>query len=424
MVAVPALYAVTTPVIMPTSATTGLLLLHNPPMVVVLSVDVVCAQITVGPVIAAGEGFTVTIAVAAQPSVDVYDMIVVPPATPVTTPVVAPTVATDVALLLQVPPGVASLSVVVCPEHTSSVPVMADGNALTVTTRMAKHPAPVVYVIVAVPGAMPLTIPVDKPTEATEGVVLVQVPPETVLVSVVVVATHSEAVPPIADGVALTVTIAVREQPETVYDIVAVPAVMPETTPVPDITDATPGLPDDHAPEGVASARVVVLPMQTERIPVIAAGTALTVTVAVVVQPALVVYVMIEVPAPMPVTIPDEAPTVATAVVPLTHVPPGDALLSVVVDPAQTDSVPVIAGGAGLTVTTVVRTHPGVLVYEIVAVPAATPVSMPVVSPMVAMPGAAEAHVPPVVGSESVLVPPTQTTVVPVMGGGVQIDQR
>jgi hypothetical protein len=59
-----------------------------------------------------------------------------------------------------------------------------------------------------------------------------------------------------------------------------------------------------------------------------------------------------------------------------------------------------------------------------VAVPAATPVRMPVDEPIVAMPSAAETHVPPATGSERVLVVPTHMLVKPVIAGGVHIDQR
>jgi len=54
--------------------------------------------------------------------------------TPVTVAVVpAPAiVATDVDVLLQVPPGVASKRVVVPPEQTMGTPVMLEGMALTV----------------------------------------------------------------------------------------------------------------------------------------------------------------------------------------------------------------------------------------------------------------------------------------------------
>ena len=59
---------------------------------------------------------------------------------------------------------------------------------------------------------------------------------------------------------------------------------------------------------------------------------------------------MIHMLAATPVTIP-VLPTVATAVLLLLHVPHSDVLLNVVVEPAHTLAVPVIAGAAGLTVT-------------------------------------------------------------------------
>jgi hypothetical protein len=59
------------------------------------------------------------------------------------------------------------------------------------------------------------------------------------------------------------------------------------------------------------------------------------------------------VPAATPVTTP-EVPTVATAVLLLLHVPPGVASVNEVVEPAQTDVVPVIAPTEPPTVTTTV----------------------------------------------------------------------
>ena len=55
-----------------------------------------------------------------------------PPFTPVTRPValIEPLVGI---LLVQVPPPVPSVSCVVCPWHTTSVPLIAVGNAFTVT---------------------------------------------------------------------------------------------------------------------------------------------------------------------------------------------------------------------------------------------------------------------------------------------------
>ena len=60
---------------------------------------------------------------------------------PVTTPVV------DIepiagALLVHVPPGVASLSVIVLPTQTCEGPLMAEGPALIVTVRVTVHTVP------------------------------------------------------------------------------------------------------------------------------------------------------------------------------------------------------------------------------------------------------------------------------------------
>jgi hypothetical protein len=124
---------------------------------------------------------------------------------------------------------------------------------------------------------------------------------------------------------------------------------------------ATPVLEDVHGltaagvPEPV---NVVVDPAQTFNTPVIA-GCALTVTVAVLLHPLLLVYVMIVVPAATPVTTPALV-TVATPVLEDVHgltaagVPDP---VNVVVYPTQTVNVPVIAGCA-LTVIVTVLEHP------------------------------------------------------------------
>ena len=59
-------------------------------------------------------------------------MVVVPTATGVAIPVEAPMVATVGVLLLQVPPDVASVSVVTEPEQTPALPAIAAGNGCTV----------------------------------------------------------------------------------------------------------------------------------------------------------------------------------------------------------------------------------------------------------------------------------------------------
>lgn len=60
-------------------------------------------------------------------------------------------------------------------------------------------------------------------------------------------------------------------------------------------------------------------------------------------------------PARMPDTTPVLAPTVAIDVLPLVHVPPVVALLSVVFVPSHISNVPVIAAGSGFTVAVAVR---------------------------------------------------------------------
>ena len=58
-----------------------------------------------------------------------------------------------------------------------------------------------------------------------------------------------------------------------------------------------------------------------------------------------------EVPAETPVTTPVDSPIVATPVVALLQIPPVVVFASVVVAPAQTDSVPVITGKTGSATT-------------------------------------------------------------------------
>jgi hypothetical protein len=64
-----------------------------------------------------------------------------------------------------------------------------------------------------IPVATPVTTPVAASTVAIAGVLLVQVPPVGVLDNVRVPPTHAVAVPAIAVGKALTVTVAVVIQP-------------------------------------------------------------------------------------------------------------------------------------------------------------------------------------------------------------------
>jgi hypothetical protein len=91
------------------------------------------------------------------------------------------------------------------------------------------------------------------------------------------------SVPLIADGKGSTVTTAVVLQPlPIVYVIVAVPADTPDTTPVDEFIVATDVLLLTHDTPGVvALLSEVVEPAQRSCVPVILAGTGLTVNMAV-----------------------------------------------------------------------------------------------------------------------------------------------
>ena len=96
------------------------------------------------------------------------------------------------------------------------------------------------------------------------------------------------------------------------------------------------------------------------------------------------------------------------------------ALPSEVVAPVHTTRVPVIVPptGNGLTVITRVATERTpqlfMILKDIVAVPAATPVTIPV-APTEAIPGAEELHVPIPARSVSAVVDPLHTVAVPLM---------
>ena len=107
-----------------------------------------------------------------------------------------------------------------------------------------------------------------------------------------------------------------------------------------------------HVPPASVLLSGVVAPAQTVVAPVTVAGTALTVTTDVVLQPVVSVKVISVVPALRPVSTPDEAPIVATAGLLLVHdMPDGVGLVSTVVVPVQIAVVPAMADGSGFTVT-------------------------------------------------------------------------
>ena len=90
--------------------------------------------------------------------------------------------------------------------------------------------------------------------ESTEEVLLLQVPPEGVLLSVVVAPAHINSGPVTADGKAFTVSIIPwKVEAQTVvwvYVIIVVPKLTGVTIPVEEPTVATAGLLEVHTPPG------------------------------------------------------------------------------------------------------------------------------------------------------------------------------
>jgi len=123
------------------------------------------------------------------------------------------------------------------------------------------------------------------------------------------------------------------------------------------------------------------------------------------------------VPDDTPETTPDERPMVATVVLPLTHVPPGEVLLNVVVVPWQRVRVPII-GESVTTVTTADAVQPGATWYIMVVDPGVVPDNTPLPRPMVATVVLLLVHVPPAGESVRDIVPPAQTVVGPTIAPG------
>jgi hypothetical protein len=133
----------TTPVTTPEELTVAIdaeLLLHVPPLTLLVRDVAEPAQTVSVPAIAAGAAFTVTTFVRMHPENSKYVIVAVPEDTPVTTPLVSPTVAIESLPLIQLPPVVVFVKVVVAPEHTVAVPPIVPGRASTVTTVVDLHP--------------------------------------------------------------------------------------------------------------------------------------------------------------------------------------------------------------------------------------------------------------------------------------------
>jgi hypothetical protein len=144
---------------------------------------------------------------------------------PVTTPVVA-TLAIVAALVVQVPPVTVEVSALVLAAQMVAVPeiVPAEGEDTTLITLVAvavPHVPVTVYVIVAVPVALPLTTPAAV-TEATAAFELAHVPPVTVLLNVVVPARQTvvapESVPAVVAAFTVIVLVAVPVPQALVFE--------------------------------------------------------------------------------------------------------------------------------------------------------------------------------------------------------------
>lgn len=99
------------------------------------------------------------------------------------------------------------------------------------------------------------------------------------------------------------------------------PAATPVTTPVDEPIVATVTLLLAHVPPVLALLSVVVAPVHTDVVPVIAAGSGFTVTTIDLAQPVPSVYIMVDVPVVSAVATPDEF-IVTTLVFDELHVPP------------------------------------------------------------------------------------------------------
>ena len=123
---------------------------------------------------------------------------------------------------------------------------------------------------------------------------------------------------------------------------------------------------------------------------------------------------IIAVPAKTPPTIPVLLPTVAMVILLVLHAPPLVPSYKMDVLPAHKLSMPDIIVGMGLIVTVVLAGQYPAKLYEIVAVPAASPVIVPEVLPTVATLVLELLHTPPPARGISVAVEEAQIVVVPV----------
>jgi len=203
-----------------------------------VDVPVQTADNTATGVLSVGNAFTVTflvtVVVLPLPFVTAYEIVAVPPPTPVTCPLDELTMATPVLDEEKVPPEVVELKVVVKPAQIVFVPVNAFtvGLAFTVTDDVVLvQPVDVcVYVNDAEPADNPVTTP-PLVTVATAELLLPHVPP-VAGDKVIVLLTHTE------DGAVTTgseFTVKVNPFPALkqplAFVTISVPEYVPATTP-------------------------------------------------------------------------------------------------------------------------------------------------------------------------------------------------
>ena len=137
----------------------------------------------------------------------------------------------------------------------------------------------------------------------------------------------------------------------------AVPALLPVTTPPVVMVATVVGL-IAHAPPAGVPVSVVLLPTHVAAVPVIGLGSGFTVTVVVRIHPVPSVYVIVVVPADSPFTTPVVVLITAVPGRLLVQVPPAGVLFKVVVLLAHTTGDPIINPGSGWMVTVVVVRQP------------------------------------------------------------------
>ncbi len=137
------------------------------------------------------------------------------------------------------------------------------------------------------PVPTPVTTPVPDTTVVTASSLLLHVPPVVADVRAVVLPAQSVSVPPIAAGVATTVTVDIVRQPAAVYVIGVVPIDTPVTTPEVLLTVALVEKVTAHVPPVGVDANEALLPSHMPNEPVIDVGAAFTVTTLVEAHPVV-----------------------------------------------------------------------------------------------------------------------------------------